>query len=38
MKCAICSGVVKNETVKLDLWIEDELLVIEDVPAGVSMN
>lgn len=38
MKCALCGGLVKNEIVKLDLWIEDELIVIEDIPSGVCQH
>lgn len=35
MKCAICEGAVKEEVIKVELWVEDKLVVIEDVPARV---
>jgi HTH-type transcriptional regulator/antitoxin MqsA len=36
-KCPVCGGKIKNQIVKLDLWVEDSLIVIEDVPAEVCM-
>ena len=38
MKCALCGGLVKDETVKLDIWVKDELVVIEDIPSGVCQH
>jgi YgiT-type zinc finger domain-containing protein len=35
MRCAICGGKLKEERVKVELWVKDELIVIEDVPAKV---
>jgi HTH-type transcriptional regulator / antitoxin MqsA len=38
MKCAICSGVLKEEVTKMELWVDGKLIVIEDVPAKVCEN
>ncbi len=38
MKCAICGGVQKEEITKLELWVDEKLIVIEDVPAKVCEN
>ncbi|WP_456473683.1 type II toxin-antitoxin system MqsA family antitoxin [Candidatus Pyrohabitans sp.] len=35
MTCAICGGRLKEDRVKVELWVKDELIVIEDVPARV---
>jgi len=35
MTCAICGGKLKEERVKAELWVKDELIVIEDIPARV---
>ena len=33
--CPICGGRIKNQLIKLDLRVENSLIVIEDVPAEV---
>jgi len=38
MACAICGGDLKKARVKLDLWTNDELTIIEDVPAEVCQQ
>ena len=35
MICSICKGVLGRERVKLDFWVGDELVIIEDIPADV---
>ncbi len=35
--CPICGGKLENRRVKLDLWVGDSLIVIENVPAEVCM-
>lgn len=35
MKCAVCGGTTKKEIIKLELWVGDKLVVIEDVPSKV---
>ena len=35
MTCTICNGNLKKDNVKLDLWVDDELVIIEDIPAEV---
>jgi len=35
MTCAMCGGKLKEKRVKVELWVGDELIVIEDVPARV---
>jgi YgiT-type zinc finger domain-containing protein len=38
MKCAICSGNLRKEVTKLELWVDGKLSIIEDVPAKVCEN
>lgn len=38
MKCAICGGNLRKEMAKLELWVDNKLIVIEDVPASVCEN
>ena len=33
--CEICSSPVEERLIKQDFWIKGELIVVEDVPAGV---
>ena len=33
--CPLCKGKVTEKKIKLDLWVEGKLIVIEDVPADV---
>lgn len=35
MKCAICNGNLENSRVKIELWVESELVIVEDIPADV---
>ncbi len=35
VNCPVCGGQIKNQLVKLDLWVGNSLIVIEDVPAEV---
>ncbi|MCK5562009.1 MAG: type II toxin-antitoxin system MqsA family antitoxin [Thermoplasmata archaeon] len=35
MKCTLCNGNLKKENVKLDLWVDEELVIVEDIPADV---
>ncbi|MBI3753395.1 MAG: YgiT-type zinc finger protein [Deltaproteobacteria bacterium] len=34
-ECVICNSQMKEKRVKQDFWIKGELIVIENVPAGV---
>ena len=34
-KCVVCSTQMKERLVKQDFWIRGQLIVIENVPAGV---
>lgn len=34
-ECHVCGEPMTEKLVKLDFWIQGELIVIEDVPAGV---
>jgi YgiT-type zinc finger domain-containing protein len=34
-RCHICGGRMKEAHIKQEFWIKGELIVIEDVPAGV---
>ena len=34
-KCDVCGARMKEMLIKQDLWIRGELIVVEDVPAGV---
>ena len=38
MRCDVCGGEVKKEKIIFDLWVNDELLIIEDVPAEVCQK
>ena len=35
MKCAICNGNLKKKLVKLELWVESELVIVEDIPSDI---
>ncbi len=35
MPCEYCDGVVREQLVRDDYWVGKQLLIIEDVPAGV---
>ncbi len=35
MNCTICNGNLRKDIVKLDLWVDNELVIIEDIPAEV---
>ena len=35
MKCTLCNGDLKKDNIKLDLWVDDELVIVEDIPADV---
>ncbi len=37
-KCDVCNTPMREQLVKQDFWIRGELIVIEDVPAGVCPN
>ncbi|MEK7400558.1 MAG: YgiT-type zinc finger protein [Candidatus Poribacteria bacterium] len=34
-KCDICGTHIEEKNIKQDFWIRGELIVIEDIPAGV---
>ena len=34
-KCDVCGARMREMLIKQDLWIRGELIVVEDVPAGV---
>jgi len=34
-KCDICDELMEERQIKQDFWVRGELIVIEDVPAGV---
>jgi YgiT-type zinc finger domain-containing protein len=34
-ECTVCSEQMVEKVVKMDFWIQGNLIVIEDVPAGV---
>lgn len=34
-KCDICDSLMEERRIKQDFWIRGELIVIEDIPAGV---
>ena len=34
-KCDICDALMEERQIKQDFWVRGELIVIEDVPAGV---
>ena len=34
-KCDICDALMEERRIKQDFWIRGELIVIEDIPAGV---
>jgi YgiT-type zinc finger domain-containing protein len=34
-KCDICDALMEERKIKQDFWVRGELIVIEDVPAGV---
>lgn len=34
-KCEICNTSLQEKLIKQDFWIKGELIVVEDVPAGV---
>lgn len=38
MKCAICNGNLEKSRVKLELWVESELVIVEDTPADVCSH
>lgn len=33
--CDVCGSAVREKRIKQDFWIKDQLVVIDDVPAGV---
>jgi YgiT-type zinc finger domain-containing protein len=35
MKCMLCNGSLKKDNVKLDFWVDNELIIVEDIPADV---
>ena len=35
MKCILCNGNLNQKNVKLDLWVDEELVIVEDIPADV---
>ena len=34
-ECEICNTPMQEKLIKQDFWIRDELIIIEDIPAGV---
>jgi YgiT-type zinc finger domain-containing protein len=34
-KCDICDALMEERQIKQDFWVRGELIVIEDIPAGV---
>lgn len=34
-KCEVCGTQIQEKLIKQDFWIRGELIVVEDVPAGV---
>jgi len=34
-ECEICGTLMEEKHIKQDLWIRGELIIVEDVPAGV---
>jgi YgiT-type zinc finger domain-containing protein len=34
-KCHVCGERMREQLVKQDFWVKEQLLVVEDVPAGV---
>lgn len=34
-ECDVCGHAVRERLIKQDFWIKDQLVVIDDVPAGV---
>ncbi|MBI5234116.1 MAG: YgiT-type zinc finger protein [Deltaproteobacteria bacterium] len=34
-ECGVCGGKMQEKLIKQDFWIRGELIVVEDVPAGV---
>jgi YgiT-type zinc finger domain-containing protein len=34
-ECEICGSPMQEKLIKQDLWIRGELIIVEDVPAGV---
>ncbi len=37
-QCPICGGQLKEDTIRENVWVEDKLLVIENISAKVCMN
>jgi YgiT-type zinc finger domain-containing protein len=37
-KCPVCSGELKKDIIKEDIWIDGTLLVIDNLPARVCID
>ena len=37
-KCPVCSGELRTDIIKEDIWIDGKLLVIDNLPARVCMH
>lgn len=37
-ECEICNTPLQEKLIKQDFWIQDELIIIEDIPVGVCLQ
>ena len=38
LQCPVCGGQLKKDTIREDVWVESELLVIDNLPAKVCLD
>ena len=38
LKCPVCAGQLKMDMIREEVWVDDELLVIDNLPAKVCLN
>lgn len=38
LHCPVCGGQLKKDTIREDVWVEGELLVIDNLPAKVCLD
>lgn len=38
LQCPVCGGQLKNDKIREEVWVEDKLLVIDNLPAKVCQH
>jgi len=38
LQCPVCGGQLRKDKIREEVWIEDKLLVIDNLPAKVCLN